>query len=67
MISVKDSVPKSTPKRTIKITNISLSDSKFVDDEGDITADIIKALPAGTDTIDFKITIELDEEEALEE
>jgi hypothetical protein len=67
MVSVKDSVPKSTPKRTIKLTNVSLKESKFVDDEGDITADVIKALPAGIDSVDFKITIELDEDEVSEE
>ena len=62
MFSVKDSEPKVTKKRIIKITNISVKDSKFVDDEGDITADLIKALPSGVDTVDFKITIELDGE-----
>ena len=62
MFSVKDSEPKATKKRIIKLTNISVNDSKFVDDEGDITADLIKALPAGIDTVDFKITIELDDD-----
>lgn len=60
MFSVKDSEPKATKKRIIKMSNISVHDSKFVDDEGDITEDLIKALPAGIDTVDFKITIELD-------
>ena len=62
MFSVKDSVPKATPKRTIKLTNISLKESKFVDDEGDITEDILKALPEGTDTVDFKIVVDLEDE-----
>lgn len=62
MFSVKDSEPKATRKRIIKMTNISVRESKFVDDEGDVTADLIKALPSGVDTVNFKITIELDDE-----
>ena len=62
MFSVKDSEPKATRKRIIKLTNISVRESKFVDDEGDVTADLIKALPSGVDTVNFKITIELDDE-----
>ena len=65
MFSVKDSVPKSTPKRTIKLTNISLKESKFVDDEGDITEDILKALPEGTETVDFKIVVDLEDEDDI--
>lgn len=65
MFSVKDSVPKSTPKRTIKLTNISLAESKFVDDEGDITEEILKALPKGTETVDFKIVVDLEDEDDI--
>ena len=63
MLSVKDSEPKATKKRILKLTNISVKDSKFVDDEGDVTKELIEALPEGVETVDFKITIELDEDE----
>lgn len=63
MFSVKDSEPKQpTKKRTIKLSNISVRESKFVDDEGDITNELLKALPNGIDTVDFKIVIDLGEE-----
>lgn len=60
MFSIKDKEPNSVTKRTIKIKNLSLKDSKFVDDSGDITKNIIDALPEGVDTIDFRFTITLD-------
>lgn len=60
MFSIKDKEPNSATKRTIKIKNLSLKDSKFIDDSGDITKDIIAALPEGVDTIDFRFTITLD-------
>ena len=63
MLSVKDSEPKAIKKRILKLTNISVKDSKFVDDEGDVTKELIEALPEGVETVDFKITIELDEDE----
>lgn len=33
MLSVKDSEPKAIKKRILKLTNISVKESKFVDDE----------------------------------
>ena len=60
MFSVKDKEPTPATKRTIKIKNLSLKDSKFVDDSGDITNEIIKAMPEGIDTIDFRFTVTLD-------
>lgn len=63
MFSVKDSEPKATKKRTIKLTNVSVKESKFVDDEGDLTAELLKALPNGVETVDFKITIALDDDD----
>lgn len=63
MFSVKDSEPKQpTKKRTIKLSNISVRESKFVDEEGDVTNELLKALPNGIDTVDFKIVIDLGEE-----
>ena len=63
MLSVKDSEPKATKKRILKLTNISVKESKFVDDEGDVTNELIEALPEGVETVDFKITIELDSDD----
>jgi len=60
MFSVKDKEPTTASKRTIKIKNLSLKDSKFVDDSGDITKKIIDALPEGLDTIDFRFTVTID-------
>ena len=60
MFSVKDKEPTPAIKRTIKIKNLSLKDSKFVDDSGDITNKIIEALPEGIENIDFRFTITLD-------
>lgn len=63
MLSVKDSEPKTIKKRILKLTNISVKESKFVDDEGDVTNELIEALPEGVETVDFKITIELDSDD----
>lgn len=63
MLSVKDSEPKATKKRILKLTNISVKESKFVDDEGDVTNELIEALPEGVETVDFKITIELNSDD----
>lgn len=63
MLSVKDSEPKAIKKRILKLTNISVKESKFVDDEGDVTNELIEALPEGVETVDFKITIELNSDD----
>lgn len=60
MISIKDGVPRA-PKRTINLKNISLKESKFVDETGDITEEIIKALPTGMEEVNFKISVEIEE------
>ena len=60
MISIKDGVPRA-PKRTINLKNISLKESKFIDETGDITKEIIDALPSGTEEINFKIMVEIED------
>ena len=49
----------------IQLKNISLHDLHLIDtDTGEnITQEVIDALPKGTETVDFKITVELPEEE----
>ena len=62
MLSVKDKEPSASKRRIIKFKNLDIRASKFVDDTGDITADVLKALPDGVNYVDFRITISLDED-----
>lgn len=59
MFSVKDSIPSASRKRVIKLSDIIVKESKFVDEDGDITNKIIEALPDGVETVNFKISIDL--------
>jgi hypothetical protein len=50
-------------KKSIKLDGIFVKDLKFVDETGDITQQVIDALPEGTIEVGFKITVELPSEE----
>lgn len=66
MIKISEMKSKTTPrKKNIQLKNISLHDLNLIDtDTGEnITQEVIVALPDGTETVDFKITVELPEEE----
>ena len=66
MIKISEMKSKTTPRRkNIQLKNISLHDLNLIDtDTGEnITQEVIVALPEGTETVDFKITVELPEEE----
>ena len=66
MIKISEVESKTTPKKkNIQLKNISLHDLHLIDtDTGEnITQEVIDALPKGTETVDFKITVELPEEE----
>lgn len=66
MIKISEMKSKTTPrKKNIQLKNISLHDLNLIDtDTGEnITKEVINALPEGTETVDFKITVELPEEE----
>lgn len=68
MIKINEVKSKITPRKKniqLKIKNISLHDLNLIDtDTGEnITQEVIVALPEGTETVDFKITVELPEEE----
>ena len=66
MIKINETPEKLNPrKRNIQLKNISLHDLNLIDtDTGEnITQEVIDALPEGTETIDFKISVELLEEE----
>lgn len=63
-IKITESAEKITPaKKTVKVTDVFLKDLKFVDEEGDITQQVIDALPKGTEKVSFSITVELPSEE----
>lgn len=63
-IKVTESAEKITPaKKTVKITDVYLKDLKFVDEEGDITQQVVDALPEGTEKVSFSITVELPSDE----
>lgn len=63
-IKITESAEKITPaKKTVKFTDVFLKDLKFVDEEGDITQQVVDALPEGTEKVSFSITVELPSEE----
>lgn len=66
MIKINETPEKLNPrKRNIQLKNISLHDLNLIDtDTGEnITQEVIDAPPKGTETVDFKITVDLPEEE----
>lgn len=66
MIKINEIKSKTTPrKKNIQLKNISLHDLNLIDtDIGEnITQEVIDALPEGTETINFNISVELPEEE----
>ena len=66
-MKVTTSEQKMTPaKKNIKLEGILVKDLKFVDETGDITQQVIDALPEGTEQVNFKITVELPDEEESE-
>ena len=59
-IKITESEEKVTPaKKSIKLDGIFVKDLKFVDETGDITQQVIDALPEGITEVGFKITVEL--------
>ena len=68
MIKITESEEKIAPaKKNIKLDSIFVKDLKFVDETGDITQQVIDALPEGTEQVGFKITVEIPSEEESEE
>ena len=64
MIKITESAEKLTPaKKNIQVKDVYVKDLKFVDETGDITQQVIDAIPDGIDMVSFKITIELPDEE----
>lgn len=64
MIKVTETDEKWTPrKKNIKLDGIYVKDLKFIDETGDVTQQVIDALPEGTEKVNFKITVELPSDE----
>lgn len=64
MFKVKEIEEKITPKKkTLDLKNISVKSLTLIDtDTGeDITEQVIDEIPKGIETVDFKITFEIDE------
>ena len=66
MLKIKEMEAKTSPKKKqIELKNISVKDLKLIDtDTGeDITEAVIKEIPVGIETVDFKLSFELSDED----
>ena len=62
-VTVKNTESKVTaPKRTITVKGAVVNDLRFVDETGDVTSKVLEQIPKDLQTIDVKISIELDSE-----
>ena len=69
MFKIKEVDAKTTPrKKQLDLKNISVKDLKRIDtDTGeDITEAVIKEIPMGIETVDFKLSFELPDEDVNE-
>ena len=69
MFKIKEVDAKTTPrKKNLELKNISVKDLKLIDtDTGeDITEAVVKEIPTGIETVDFKLSFELPDEDANE-
>ena len=69
MLKIKEIEAKTTPrKKQLDLKNISVKDLKLIDtDTGeDITEAVIKEIPVGIETVDFKLSFELPDEDINE-
>ena len=69
MFKIKEVDAKTTPrKKNLELKNISVKDLKLIDtDTGeDITEAVIKEIPFGIETVDFKLSFELPDEDINE-
>ena len=69
MFKIKEVDAKTTPrKKQLDLKNISVKDLKLIDtDTGeDITDAVIKEIPVGIETVDFKLSFELPDEDINE-
>ena len=69
MFKIREVDAKTTPrKKNLELKNISVKDLKLIDtDTGeDITEAVIKEIPVGIETVDFKLSFELPDEDINE-
>ena len=67
MFKIKEVDAKTTPrKKNLELKNISVKDLKLIgtDTGEDITEAVIKEIPVGIETVDFKLSFELPDEDA---
>lgn len=66
MFKIKEIEAKTSPKKkNLELKNISVKDLRLIDtDTGeDITEKVIAEVPDGIETVDFKLTFEIPDEE----
>lgn len=62
-VTVKNTESKVTAaKRTITVKDAVVKELRFVDESGDVTNQVLEQIPEGLETINVKISIELDSE-----
>ena len=69
MFKIKEVDAKTTPrKKNLELKNISVKDLKLIDTDTDedITEAVIKEIPVGIETVDFKLSFELPDEDVNE-
>ena len=69
MFKIKEVDAKTTPrKKNLELKNISVKDLKLIDTDTseDITEAVIKEIPVGIETVDFKLSFELPDEDINE-
>ena len=70
MFKIREVDAKTTPrKKNLELKNISVKDLKLIDtDTGeDITEAVIKEIPVGIETVDFKLSFELPDDDEKSE
>ena len=61
MVDIKETKGSITaPKRNITVKGAIVNDLRFVDETGDVTQQVLEQIPEGLDTINVKISIELE-------
>lgn len=61
MVDIKETKGSVTaPKRNITVKGAIVKDLRFVDETGDVTQQVLEQIPEGLDTINIKISIELE-------
>lgn len=68
MVSIKETESKVTAaKKNITIKDALVSELRFVDETGDVTDQVLSAIPEDFKTINIKISLELPDEVNLSE